>query len=104
MIKKYQRMMDSVNGYIYNRIFVEDDDEVITKEILKRFPVYVCFYKLDTEMIEEFILQLVRIVRFTYKVAYENGKQMRSFKDDSAVLHELHSKNSAEESMNEEWS
>ena len=74
MIPKYQKLMDSVNTYIYNRIFVEQDDMVITKEVCKRFPTYVCWYKCnDTEMIEELIYQLVRMMRHTYSVAYTNA-------------------------------
>jgi len=72
MIPKYQMMMHRVHDYIYNAIHRESSDNVISKEVLKRYPLYACFYKVDTEMTEEFTMQLIMFIRKTHDVTSAN--------------------------------
>lgn len=60
MIEKYQDVMDSVFQYAYNSIQAIPDDRLLAKEILAKFPTFVCYFKCDNEMIEEFLYQTVR--------------------------------------------
>lgn len=73
MIEKYQDMMDSVFQYMYNAIQVVEDDKQIAKEVLDKFPTYVCYFKCDSEMILEFLFQTVRNMRKTREIILANN-------------------------------
>jgi len=74
MIKKYQHILDKVHQYIYNRIQIESDDLLIAREIYAKYPVYVAFFKCDTEMIISMLEQLSRGIRLTRTVLEGNYK------------------------------
>jgi len=60
MIKKYEFLLDKVHQYCYNRIQVETDDLKIARELYDKYPVYVAFFKCDTEMIISMLEQISR--------------------------------------------
>ena len=68
MIEKYQDVMDSIFQYMYNSIQVVDDDRKIAKEVCSKFPAFICYFKCDNEMIEEFLYQTCRSMRKTREV------------------------------------
>jgi len=74
MIAKYQHILDKVHQYIYNRIQVEDDNLLIARELFEKYPVYVAFFKCDTEMIISMLEQLTIGIRLTRTVLETNFK------------------------------
>ena len=83
MIAKYQRVMDSMHNYIYNAIQVEERDSVIVMEVKDRYPSYIAFYKVDTEMIQEFLEQLVKYTRKTYNITNSNIRSIYEKQESS---------------------
>ena len=74
MIKKYEFLLDKVHQYCYNRIQVETDDSKIARELYDKYPVYVAFFKCDTEMIISMLEQISRGIRLTRNVLETNYK------------------------------
>ena len=73
MIAKYESMTDDVFGYMYNSIQIVESDEQIAKEVISKFPTYVCYFKCDYEMIYEFLFQTCRAIRLTRDICL-NGE------------------------------
>jgi len=74
MIKKYEFILDKVHQYCYNRIQIETDDLKIARELYEKYPVYVAFFKCDTEMIISMLEQISRGIRLTRNVLETNYK------------------------------
>ena len=72
MIEKYQDVMDSAFQYAYNSIQVVSDDRQLAKEIIAKFPTFICYFKCDNEMIEEFVYQTVRTMRKTRDILLDD--------------------------------
>lgn len=60
MIKKYENIYDKVFHYVVNRLEVISDLNAIPDEVVKRFPTFIAFFKVDNEMQYELIYQIVR--------------------------------------------
>lgn len=70
MIEKYRHIFESIHSYIFNRIQIIDSDLDIAREIYAKFPAYVAFFKVDTEMQVEMLEQIVAGARLARRMLH----------------------------------